>query len=366
MFFFNILKLSISRGVPCSLCLFVIFSCNRKSHIEIDGSHVETQTVLNTIHSEGDLAQEFLNRWDKACLGEDINLLKNSQTDIVREATLQLAESVHFLSFIEGLYARDEYDLVDEIVEKNYKSLFAGLSGDEARERLLSVRNEKLQALFAFYAGYNFVGPNFKEFLIRVNNAKAQERLLTGYACRIAEKNSPNAVVIYKQLRPENCSFYGLLDVMEYLDPAGDFAKVDLTYPDDYDEVNNMGYELRRRMLKRWAKFDHLSAAEYILANSKRVKFEQLRGVLEVWYEQSPDDLMNWVNSISKLESKDIALSYLVAIDINSRRFKESWILVNKISNFELKVKTATEAFIEWAKIDRKAAEAAWVQVFPQ
>lgn len=176
----------------------------------------------------------------------------------------------------------------------------------------MGVGDVKFKERLCFEAGYSYVGAGLRRYLEELFPPSAQERFLTGYCCRLAESDPGKAVSEYKALRPEKVSYYGLLEVAGYMDPEADFPKVDVHFPDDHDEANNMGAELRRRMLERWAAFHPEAAARYVLDTPKRVKPATIGVVITKWAETSPDTAAEWLGNAPAGKAKDEGLATLV------------------------------------------------------
>jgi hypothetical protein len=281
------------------------------------------------------------------------------------EAVEELKGGAALGSFIEGLHERREVAAVERLLAENKELLFSGEAAAGAREWLHVVKDQKLKERLCFEAGYYYVGPGLAEYLAALYPPVCQERFLTGYCCRLAEFDPDRAVTEYKELRPPEATFYGLLDLVEYLDPNGDFAKADALFPDDYDEANNLGAEIRRRLLKRWATFHPGAAAEYVIKTPKRVKPGTIAVVVEKWAESAPDAAAEWLDGIETGEARDSGHGALARYWNKTGSHAKAMDIAVVVEDLELRVAVATEVFKEWEKTDRESAVKAWVEAFP-
>lgn len=284
---------------------------------------------------------------------------------LIAEAVGTLEGGAGLGAFIEGLYERRETKIVDRLLEENKKAIFTGKGAAGAREWVMGVKDGKIKERLSFEAGYYYTGPGLKEYLGTLFPPAAQERFLTGYASRLAESEPSRAVEEYKALRPEKVSYYGLLDVMDRVDPDADIPKVDTTFPDDYDEANNMGAALRQRLLKRWASFHPEAAAKYVADTPKRVKPESVRVVIAKWAESKPEDAAGWLDKAAAGPLRDAGLTELAQVALKTGKPTDAWQLAAKVGDLDKRVKLATEVFKAWEQTDRAAAEKAWVELFP-
>lgn len=361
------------RSALVSVLVMVLGACRKNSgtntesklDIQMESSAVLVIDSKEVKRSDLGLSSIFLSRWD-------ISVLENRGASGVAEREQLADEAVEELkggaalgSLIEGLHERREVATVDRLLEDNKELLFSGEAASGAREWLHVVKDQKLKERLCFEAGYYYVGPGLTEYLASLYPPVCQERFLTGYCCRLAEFDPDRAVAEYKELRPPEASFYGLLDLVEYLDPNGDFAKADALFPDDYDEANNLGAEIRRRLLKRWATFHPTAAAEYVIKTPTRVKPRTIAVVVEKWAESTPDAAAEWLDGITSGEARDSGREALARYWNSTGSHAKALGIAVEVEDLKLRVAVATEVFKEWEKLDRESAVKAWVEAFP-
>lgn len=307
----------------------------------------------------------LLERWDSLTASGDAEKNAVEHAKILAEAETALGEGAGLGEFIEGLHDRRETANADRLLSEHKKAMFSGKNGVETREWLLGVKDGDFRKRMCFEAGYFFIGPGLKEYLESLTPPQAQERFLTGYCSRLAESDPVRTIQEYKALRSGKMTFYGLLEVMDCLAPDGDFAKADAIFPDDYDEANNMGAALRQRLLARWAAFHPEAAAQYVADTPKRVKPESVRVVIAKWSESKPEDALAWLEKAPAGPLRDAGFEELAKLALKTGSPADAWQRAAKVSDFDRKVKLATEVFKEWEKKDQAAAVKAWEELFP-
>jgi hypothetical protein len=365
-----------SRLVRAALSLglvMVLAACRKNSGTNAEREleiHKESSAALvreskEVMRSDLGLASVFLSRWDTSVLENRGAAGVAEREQLADEAVEELKGGAALGSFIEGLHERREVATVERLLAEKKELLFSGDAAADAREWLHVVKGQKLKERLCFEAGYYYVGPGLTEYLAALYPPVCQERFLTGYCCRLAESNPERAVAEYKELRPPEASFYGLLDLVEYLVPNSDFSKADALFPDDYDEANNLGAEIRRRLLKRWATFHPGAAAEYVIKTPKRVKPGTIAVVVEKWAESAPDAAAEWLDGIAAGEARDSGHGALARYWNRMGSHAKAMDIAVVVEDLELRVAVATEVFKEWEKTDRESAVKAWVEAFP-
>jgi hypothetical protein len=309
---------------------------------------------------------DFLSRWDTISYSFKGGELSAERSKLLGEVISVLGKGAGLCEFIMGIHDRREFRLADSLLLEHKSEIFSGDYGVATREFLRTREQSDFIKTLYFYAGYYFSGAGVKEYIESITQPSSQERFLTGYCSRLAEHDQQRAVEEYKALRSDKISFYGLLDVMDYLSPDGDFANTDAIFPDDFDEKNSMGAALRYRLLKRWALFHPEAAANYVSETPLRVKPDSIRAVIDQWARSKPEYAIAWVEKRPAGPLQDAALEELSRFALKSAKPQDAWKFAAKVTNFDTKVYLATEVFKEWAKVDKVAAEAAWVEVFPQ
>lgn len=346
---------------------FIILAsgCNRPNGDD-SAQGKESQTGQNgSIYLKDDPSLAFLARWDELPVSKGGVMARRARSELLDEAVATLNNGSFLARFIVGLHERRESSVVDKLLSEHRMAMFSGKNGVETREWLTEVNDVEFRKRLAYDAGYFFTGPGLKDYLFKLAIPAVQESFLTGYACRLAEADPAHGVSEYKALRPVNCSFYGLLEVVEHLAPEGDYPTTDALFPDDYDTKNNMGAELRRRLLRRWSSFHPEAAAEYVAKTPKRVKPEAVRVVIGKWAETKPEDALAWLEKTPIGPLLDAGLMELALVALKAEKPTDAWQRAAKIGDLDLRVKMVTEVFKAWEQTDRAAAEKAWGELFP-
>jgi predicted house-cleaning NTP pyrophosphatase (Maf/HAM1 superfamily) len=186
---------------------------------------------------------------------------------------------------------------------------------------------------------------------------------MTGYCSTMAKTDPLGAMKFYGEMcHPKKITNHGLEKVMEYVPPTADYLSIATEIKEDNAGLSK---NTRRSLLNNWSQHKPAEAAQYVMSNTSVVHADQMAVVMKQWAQQDPDQAAAWIAGWDGSDHKDQGC-LILAQTMKLEKPADAFVMASHISNFELKVKTATEAFNEWAKIDRKAAEAAWVQVFPQ
>lgn len=349
------------------ICITGTISCGRKSDAKMPGSgdsHALASGVADRPSSEMDRVGAFLEQWDGRV--SVAGAAKGSEmASFLSDVLKSLGEGAALGEFIVGLYDRREIAIVDRLLSEHGKAMFSGKNGAETREWLHGVKDGDFRNRLWFEAGYYFTGPGLKDHFDNLTPEASRERFLTGYASGLAESDPIRAASEYRSLRLGKCTMYGLLEVMDRLNPEGDFSAVDALNADDYDEANNMGAALRQRLLARWASFHPEAAAKYVADTPKRVKPESVRVVIAKWSETKPEDALAWLEKAPAGPLRDAGLEELASLALKAGSPADAWQRAAKVSDFDRKVKLATEVFKEWEKKDQAAAVKAWEELFP-
>ena len=89
-----------------------------------------------------------------------------------------------------------------------------------------------------------------------------------------------------------------------------------------------------------------------------------MESVIATWMEKSPDDAAGWVSGLVSGPYRDFGHEVIARHFVGSDAGK-AWKFVGQVSDFDRKVKLATEVFKEWEKKDQAAAVKAWEELFP-
>ena len=306
---------------------------------------------------------DYLARWDK--------LTKATGASLSRERRILLDEAIKMLgcgrelaAFIDGLHERREFTETNGLIESNKADMFSGGNGAEIRDWLLGVKDEALKMRLAFEAGYYFAGTGLKEYLIALQPAGAQSRFLAGYCGRLAESDAERSLNEFRDLRPAGVDYSVVVEIVSRFPQATDFRKLGPRYGDDFTPSNALAKDIRRSLLKRWSSFRPKEAGEFVIGNPKLVAVDQLEAVILTWMAKSPDDAVGWVSGLVAGGHRDFGHEVL------ARKFAgedagKAWKFVGQVSDFDRKVKLATEVFKEWEKKDHDAAVKAWEELFP-
>ncbi len=308
----------------------------------------------------GEAVENRLKRWDDLAASLKGDKAFAAREEVISEALFSL-DGPALGEFILGLHDRRAGEPLDRLVEEGSKKMFTGDYAPAARAWLSQLEDADLQDRLCFPAGYHYSGPGFAPFLATIETARSKDRLLTGYACGLAETDPVHAIREFFALRPPGVSNYGLKEIMRHLPENADFKAVNSMYPDD---SKDLAREIRTEMLKRWAEFAPDKAAELVISHPETIRPQQLGPIFAVWMASSPDDAEAWLNSRPAGEANDLAhgalASHLAASD-----HRKAWRHAASVGDSGKRVEAATAVFKEWEKTDRPGATEAWLELFP-
>ena len=311
--------------------------------------------------------RDYVNRWNELpsqTTGKD---LITKQRELAYEALGKLAGGVELTQFLQFLKNKGAADLCQEIIDGGMVDLFRGEKGEAMRNWVLSVEDFALKEQLMIQAGMAYDGKDLAAFFERIgaypNGHNSQCRFMTGYCSTMAKTDPLGAMKFYGEMcHPKKITNHGLEKVMEYVPPSADYLSIATEIKEDNAGLSK---NTRRSLLNNWSQHKPAEAAQYVMSNTSVVHADQMAVVMKQWAQQDPDQAAAWIAGWDGSDHKDQGC-LILAQTMKLVKPADAFVMASHISNFELKVKTATEAFNEWAKIDRKAAEAAWVEVFPQ
>jgi hypothetical protein len=311
--------------------------------------------------------RDYVNRWNELpsqTTGKD---LITKQRELAYEALGKLAGGVELTQFLQFLKNKGAADLCQEIIDGGMVDLFRGEKGEAMRNWVLSVEDFALKEQLMIQAGMAYDGKDLVAYFERIgaypNGHNSQCRFMTGYCSTMAKTDPLGAMKFYGEMcHPKKITNHGLEKVMEYVPPTADFLSIATEIKEDNAGLSK---NTRRSLLNNWSQHKPAEAAQYVMSNTSVVHADQMAVVMKQWAQQDPDQAAAWIAGWDGSDHKDQGC-LILAQTMKLVKPADAFVMASHISNFELKVKTTTEAFNEWAKIDRKAAEAAWVEVFPQ
>jgi hypothetical protein len=308
-----------------------------------------------------------VNRWNELPSQFSGKDLITKQRELAYEALENLAGGVELTHFLQFLKNKGAADLCQEIIEGGMVDLFRGEKGEAMRNWVLSVEDFALKEQLMLQAGMAYDGKDLAAFFERIgtypNGHNSQCRFMTGYCSMMAKTDPLGAMKFYGEMcHPKKITNAGLEKVMEYVQPNADYLAIATVIKEDNAGLSK---NTRRSLLNNWSQHKPAEAAQYVMSNTSVVHADQMAVVMKQWAQQDPEQAAAWIAGWDGSDHKDQGC-LILAQTLKLAKPADAFVMASHISNFELKVKTATEAFNEWAKTDRKAAEAAWVEVFPQ
>jgi len=300
----------------------------------------------------------YLNK-SKGLKGQD---LLNLQYDIAGDA-LSRFQGLEMLNFIELMSREGSQEVVDFLLSG------AILSDTTEREAVLdqviALQDRQLQEKVLRRVGREFTElHDVSGFLSRVSDLKGKNQFITSYCLGLISIHEPSvAVDKYLNLSRgviDQESFAGFLKL---LPKNTSFANVVESIMRELPQENH-NFQVSVSM-QTWAQHDPEAALDFVVNNSSSVARESVNKIVVNWLLVSPKNAENWYDSCADGNIKSdaaVALATHYSAINQGKAFK----FASEVGNFDEKVAICTSIFKEWAKVDKLAAEAAWVQVFPQ
>lgn len=316
-----------------------------------------------TIKSKDQAWKKFKLKWDSLLEEHTGPALDQARRDMLKDV-VRWGCSGDTNLLLDYLKEEEFVALRSQFILEFSNSQFAGGITMAHIEWLNLVRNQSARhQLFEECGKYCRDEKHLSELLTHCKeDVKNQAKLVTGYALSYVQKDPLLAIDLILKKTPKNTEFNGLIALMWNLPDDCDFAAISAKMPGD-DKY--LAKQSRRIMLHKWAMHDPRKAGEYVVTSGKILHPDQMRVVIDQWCKKSADEAEQWLSTIDSKAVKDEGLLALVHY-LQKGQPQKAFTICASINDKAKRLTAATEAFNEWAKIDRKAAEAAWVQVFPQ
>lgn len=343
-------------------------SSNGRENPKIHQNSIEGVPAPESIRlsqAKGKILIESTLRWTELSNSSSSEVILERQRSLAIETVLRLGPGVEVIEFLDFLSGKGAGDLRQSLIESGLCGIFKGPDAENARDWLLTLEDKKLREKLSRKAGEQFQGIGFKNFFSEMGRIdhNCQSALLTGYCVSLAKSDPEGAVRLYKELGyPQKIDNTGLADVMASFPPNTNFLKFATETKED---SMTLAKKSRSALLQNWAGVSPEEAAQYVLANSATsVNPDQMGVVIGTWAKQSPDAAVDWLNKAPVGKARDEGMAALARQSTASAPAK-ALEYAGQISDFDKRVTTATQVFKEWEKIDRPAATAAWLKLFP-
>jgi hypothetical protein len=276
----------------------------------------------------------------------------------------ELVGSDEFLEFLDFLTEQGAGDLREWVLQDGARMLFSGGNANAAREWLKTVEDGRLKERLCQRAGEAFEGADFEDYLDALNPAggNCQAALLTGYCKSMAMSAPEEAQRVFKELCvPRRISYSGLPEVMSVVPPTSNFVRLaSFVGADD----KRLAKATRSSVLRSWAGAHPAEAAQYVLDNASQVHPDQMAVVVARWAGTAPAVAAEWLRTAAAGEPRDEGMAALARHWMGEEP-AEAWRFVEEVEDLDKCAEVASAVFDEWVEKDRDAAEAAWIELFP-
>ena len=307
----------------------------------------------------------FAEEWDRAVSRPSGADILAKQREITLAAVAKLGGSEELLQLLDFLSSKGAGDLRQELIDRHLSTVFTGPRAEKAREWLLTVQDAKLREKLFRLAGEAFSGIGFKDYFEQSGAAghNCQAALLTGYCVTLAKTDPAAAVRVYQEFGyPKRIDNTGMADVVAAFPPTADFLKFATeTRADSF----TLAKRTRAALLANWAGVKPEQAAQYVVSDTANVHPDQMGVVVRKWAETNPEGARGWLEKAPAVPARDDGWAALAEHWVAKGEIVKAWQNVGQVSDFDRKVKLATEVFKEWEKKDHDAAVKAWEELFP-
>ena len=309
--------------------------------------------------------ERFATGWDNVSQNVIATEIFAEQKEISLAAVAKLGGSDELLKMLDFLDSNGASALKQELLNGPLGCIFTGERAKEAREWLLTVQDAKLREKLFRLAGEGFSGIGFKEYFEQSGAAghNCQAALLTGYCVTLAKTDPAAAVRVYQEFGyPKRIDNTGMADVVAAFPPTADFLKFATeTRADSF----TLAKRTRAALLANWAGVKPEQAAQYVVSDTANVHPDQMGVVVRKWAETNPEGARGWLEKAPAVPARDDGWAALAEHWVAKGEIVKAWQNVGQVSDFDRKVKLATEVFKEWEKKDQAAAVKAWEELFP-
>ena len=341
-------------------------------------SHVEMTNPANNVaiansRDEGLAKRKLLFKqysddwWYKVGKNKVGNEKLAEQRSYLEEAVIKLGPSSELIEFLTVVSSSGSFNLVEDVYHNQLDNFFINDKPETMRQFLL---NDKLileePLLYELFkkCGASYYGDGFANYFEKVGKVRyghnCQCRFLTGYCSTMARTDPIKAIHFYREMaKPKGIDDTGIVAIMDHVPANADFVNIAAAELGSDSEV--LAKLARTALLHNWSVLKPAEAAQYVMTNTSVVHADQMAVVMNHWAKQSADDAAKWLAGFDSNAHKD--QGYLaLAKNMQTSKPAQAFAMATSIGDYDLKVKTATESFTEWAKTDRQAAEAAWAK----
>jgi hypothetical protein len=307
--------------------------------------------------------ENFVTRWDESLFEFKGDELLGKQKELTQEAVASLGAGDELLNFLGFLSEKGAGDLRDWIIKEGTRGMFSGTEARAAREWVLTIQDENLKVRFLRRIGEEWAGVGLKKFFDALDGSRpCQASLLTGYCCTLAKNDPLGAMRFFKEMCiPKRFNYAQLPEVIAMAPPNSDFVKMAGFFDEDDRPLAKTS---RSAVLLNWAGVKPADAAQYVIANTTVVHPDQMGVVIGKWAETAPDAATLWLNKAPAGKPRDEGMAALAQHWTGGDPAK-AWQYAAGVGEYDKRVAVATGVFKAWEKVDRAAAEKAWVELFP-
>ena len=295
---------------------------------------------------------DFARQWEVAAAGLSGEARAAKLKAVSEAAVAGLGPGAELLDYRDFLIANGASDECEWFLTEGLRGLFSGSKGEAARQWMLELPDDGRNRRVWLAAGHVASALGFKEYLNSLSNSMIQDRVLTGYCCRIAATDGHQAIRTWMSLKPQAVYNYGIIEIARAAAESSDFNAITTAYPNEGNELTQLAWAA---LLQRWATFHPAAAAGYLITHGDRVRPNQMAGIVRRWTENDPEAAAGWLTKAEPGLTRDICLATL-ADHWAARDPEKAWQFVRQVADRQQRLAAAHKVATEWGLKDHATA----------
>jgi hypothetical protein len=291
-------------------------------------------------------------QWEAAASGLRDEARAAKLKAISESAVAALGPCEELFEYLDFLTANGAIDECEWFITEGLRGLFSGPHAEAARKWKLDLPDSHRNRRVWLAAGSAAEDLGFKEYLNGLSNSMIQDRVLTGYCCRIAATDGHQAIRTWMSLKPPAVYNYGIIEIARAVAESSDFNAITTAYPNEGNELTQLAWAA---LLQRWATYHPDAAADYLITHSDRVRPNQMAGVVRRWTAKDPEAAAAWLTKAEPGLARDIGMATL-GEHWATRDPEQAWRLVLQIADRQQRLTAAYRVATEWGLKDHVAA----------
>lgn len=295
---------------------------------------------------------DFARQWEAAAADSRGEARAAKLKAISESAVAALGPCDELFEYHDFLSANGVIDECEWFITEGLRGLFSGPHAETARKWMLDLPDSHRNRRVWLAAGSAADDPGFKEYLNGLSNSMIQDRVLTGYCCRIAATDGNQAIRTWMSLKPPAVYNYGIIEIARAVAESSDFNAITTAYPNEGNELTQLAWAA---LLQRWATYHPDAAADYLITHSDRVRPNQMAGLVRRWTANEAEAAATWLTKAEPGPARDIGMATL-AEHWAARDPEQAWLCVTQVADRQQRLTAGSKVATTWGLKDHAAA----------